>query len=71
MENIIGKLLKISNNGGQTPNISHTAYPIDNCTKKEVGAELLRRGLKPRPAQTIVFTSKIPTVTVSGKNMKA
>lgn len=60
--------------GGQTPNISHIAYTIDNWDKKEVEAELVRRGLKPRPDTEDSFHVKDPDgydLQISGKNMKA
>ena len=58
---------------GKTPNISHIAYTIDNWDKKEVGAELVRRGLKPRPDTDDSFHVKDPDgydLQISGKNMK-
>jgi catechol 2,3-dioxygenase-like lactoylglutathione lyase family enzyme len=57
-----------------TPNISHIAYTIDHWDKKEVEAELLRRGLTPRPDTDDSFHVKDPDgydLQISGKNMKA
>src|SRR3984957_8000251 len=56
-----------------TPNISHIAYTIDHWDKKEVEAELLRRGLAPRPDTDDSFHVKDPDgydLQISGKNMK-
>jgi catechol 2,3-dioxygenase-like lactoylglutathione lyase family enzyme len=58
---------------GKTPNISHIAYTIDNWDKKAVEAELVRRGLKPRPDTEDSFHVKDPDgydLQISGKNMK-
>jgi len=64
--------------GGKTPQtaplINHIAYTIDNWDKKAVEAELLRRGLSPRPDTEDSFHVKDPDgfdLQISGKNMKA
>jgi len=64
--------------GGKTPQtpplINHVAYTIDNWDKKEVEAELRRRGHEPRPDTEDSFHIKDPDgfdLQISGKNMKA
>jgi hypothetical protein len=64
--------------GAKTPQtpplINHVAYTIDNWDKKEVEAELRRRGHEPRPDTEDSFHIKDPDgfdLQISGKNMKA
>lgn len=57
-----------------TPLVDHIAYTIENWDKKEVEAELLRRGLKPTPDTENSFHVKDPdgfNLQISGKDMKA
>jgi catechol 2,3-dioxygenase-like lactoylglutathione lyase family enzyme len=58
----------------KTPVVDHFAVTIDNWDKKAVEAELLRRGLEPRPDTDDSFHVKDPdgyNLQISGKNMKA
>jgi catechol 2,3-dioxygenase-like lactoylglutathione lyase family enzyme len=58
----------------KTPVVDHFAITIDNWDKKEVEAELLRRGLELRPDTDDSFHVKDPdgyNLQISGKNMKA
>ena len=59
--------------GVQTPRVGHVAYTIEPWDRKEVEAELKRRGLDPRPDEETSFHIKDPNgydVQLCRKEMK-